>query len=142
MKALNQKNIAECSKICVKTLKSWTRQFSHASGFLLFMVLRLCFLENWAECFLVRYVYSSWCALSQQQHSLGKSGRGEAMHCDVLAGVGLCKRKQKKLLICLAHNQNSASSLPLSSSFSCSVCSQILCYVPTSVHVSSFSVVI
>lgn len=43
MKALNQKNIAECSKNCVKTLKSWTRQFSHASGFRLFMVLRLCF---------------------------------------------------------------------------------------------------
>jgi len=43
MKALNQKNIAECSKNCVKTLKSWTRQFSHASGFLLFMALRLCF---------------------------------------------------------------------------------------------------
>lgn len=43
MKALNQKNIAECSKNCVKTLKSWTRQFSHASGFRLLMVLRLCF---------------------------------------------------------------------------------------------------
>lgn len=30
-------------KICVKTLKSWTLQFPHASGFLLFMVLRLRF---------------------------------------------------------------------------------------------------
>lgn len=35
--------LQSAAKNCVKTLKSWTRQFSHASGFLLFMVLRLCF---------------------------------------------------------------------------------------------------
>lgn len=115
------------------------QRFSSVHGF------KTVFLEDWAERFLVRCFCSSWCTLAQQQHSLCKSGWGETMPCAVWTGVQLCKRKEKKtkkLLLCLAHNQNNAWSLPLGSLFSFFVCFQILCYVRTSVYVSNFSGVV
>ena len=78
--------LQSAAKNCVKTLKSWTWRFSHASGFLLFMVLRLCFwrtglsIFQWdvsalpsarycsrSSVFCVRLAGEKWCAVMCSQ---------------------------------------------------------------------------
>lgn len=46
------------AKNCVKNLKSWTLQFPHASGFLLFIVLRLHFWRTGLRFFSERFLFS------------------------------------------------------------------------------------
>lgn len=93
MKALNQRNIAECSKkLCqnpeiMDSAVFSCQRFSSLHGF------KAVFLEDWAEHFSRRCFCSPWCALSQQQHHfLCESGWREVMCCDVFTGVGLCKK--------------------------------------------------
>lgn len=92
MKALNQRNIAECSKkLCQNPEVMYSAVFScqrfSSHGF------KAVISEDWAEHFSARRFYSPWCTLSQQQHHfLYESAWREVMCCDVFTGVGLCKK--------------------------------------------------
>lgn len=131
--------LQSAAKNCVKPLKSWTRQFSHASGFLLSMVLRLWFSRTGLSIFQRDISILSGAHYHSSIIIFCVSQVRERWY--VLWCVHRDGALQKNLWLCLAQSQNHSSvSLPRSSLLSFYFFfSQIWFYVPTSVHIFNFS---